>query len=393
MSKITVFDSPCSSGKTTKMIELIKSNPNSSYVYITPFLDEVARVKKEIPNFKEPKNFGNGKMDSLKKLMYSGHNIASTHALFKNCTPDIVDTIKVGHYNLILDEVMDVVEVLSMKRDDLPSILQLGLATVNSKTCRLEWQKDDYKGKYDDIMNLCKLRHVFVVDDKCLVYTFPIEIFSAFDNIYICTYMFDYQIQRYYYDLFGVKYTKVSVKDGDVVPYEFTKLNTDCIKVLEEHKVNAIGKGTFDLSKSWYIKHRKSLPYLKKNMYNYARQIAPKEVGHKLKSSDMLWTTFKDFKQSLAGKGYANAFLANNARATNKYITRTIIMYVINRYLSPYVVKYFSANNIKIDEDMYALSEMVQFIYRSAIREGHNIYCYIPSKRMRNLLLDYVNTK
>ena len=33
---------------------------------------------------------------------------------------------------------------------------------------------------------------------------------------------------------------------------------------------------------------------------------------------------------------------------------------------------------------------MIQFIYRSAIRNDVDIYVYIPSKRMRNLLEEYI---
>ena len=43
----------------------------------------------------------------------------------------------------------------------------------------------------------------------------------------------------------------------------------------------------------------------------------------------------------------------------------------------------------KESEEAYALSEMIQFICRSAIRDDEQIYCYIPSERMRNLLKSY----
>ena len=43
-----------------------------------------------------------------------------------------------------------------------------------------------------------------------------------------------------------------------------------------------------------------------------------------------------------------------------------------------------------MDEDAYALSVMVQWIWRSAIRDGDEIYLYIPSSRMRTLLLDWI---
>lgn len=47
---------------------------------------------------------------------------------------------------------------------------------------------------------------------------------------------------------------------------------------------------------------------------------------------------------------------------------------------------FFKQRGINIDEDLYGLSEMIQWIWRSRIRKGENINIYIPSMRMRNLL-------
>ena len=38
-----------------------------------------------------------------------------------------------------------------------------------------------------------------------------------------------------------------------------------------------------------------------------------------------------------------------------------------------------------MNDDVYAISEMVQVIWRSAIRNDEPIHLYIPSERMRNL--------
>jgi hypothetical protein len=34
---------------------------------------------------------------------------------------------------------------------------------------------------------------------------------------------------------------------------------------------------------------------------------------------------------------------------------------------------------------------MIQWIWRSAIRDGEEVYLYIPSKRMRTLLTDWMD--
>ena len=45
---------------------------------------------------------------------------------------------------------------------------------------------------------------------------------------------------------------------------------------------------------------------------------------------------------------------------------------------------------VNIDEETWALSELIQWLFRSAIREENEINIYIPSKRMRNLLQEWL---
>ena len=120
---------------------------------------------------------------------------------------------------------------------------------------------------------------------------------------------------------------------------------------------------------------------------------------HNAKTSDVIWTTFKDVAEQIgkAKRGlnfkdtkYKN-FLSCNARATNDYDNRHYVIYGINKFISPEVKSFFTTHNIEIDEDSYALSEMIQFIYRSAIRKNEDTYVYIPSERMRSLLIEYMN--
>ena len=53
--------------------------------------------------------------------------------------------------------------------------------------------------------------------------------------------------------------------------------------------------------------------------------------------------------------------------------------------------QFYELHGIEVDEDTYALSIMVQWIWRSAIRDGQEVYLYIPSSRMRNLLINWMN--
>ena len=94
----------------------------------------------------------------------------------------------------------------------------------------------------------------------------------------------------------------------------------------------------------------------------------------------------------MQNKGYQSkkCFAPINSRATNEYGDRKYVAYTINRYMKPMLKNFFMGKGINVNEDKYALSEMLQFIFRSAIRNGEKINIYIPSKRMRELLLDWI---
>ena len=67
-------------------------------------------------------------------------------------------------------------------------------------------------------------------------------------------------------------------------------------------------------------------------------------------------------------------------------------MYVANLFMNVNEKKFYNLHGIEVDEDMYALSIMVQWIWRSAIRDGNEVYLYIPSRRMRELLIGWIDS-
>ncbi len=48
-----------------------------------------------------------------------------------------------------------------------------------------------------------------------------------------------------------------------------------------------------------------------------------------------MWTTFKDYRSRLKGKGYSNQFISYNCRSTNEYDKRYNLAYCVNVYLHP----------------------------------------------------------
>ena len=133
---------------------------------------------------------------------------------------------------------------------------------------------------------------------------------------------------------------------------------------------------------------------LKINLHNYFKHII------KSKAKYNMWTTIlglEDKKEkvriALSGDGYARGFVPCNCRATNIYSEKNCIAYLLNRFLNPLDKGFFEDKGIVVNEELWALSELIQFVWRSAIRNNKEIYLYIPSERMRKLLTDYINNK
>lgn len=383
------------SGKTSAAINFInESDDDTRFIFITPYLEEVQRIKSSCPakRFHEPQKMGN-KLKGMKYLISKGINIVSTHALFKRFDAEIIDMCRANNYMLIMDEVTDVVEKYEISKEDF-SILIDNFADIDEQTGLLKWRvpKDDYNGKFSEEKRLCELNCLAYYGGSVMMWLFPIEAFNAFRHVYILTYMFKSQLQRYYYDYYSLPYTYIYVKGNSVDTYHFTTEESEkqsstynfknLINILEDEKLNLIGDREYDLSKNWYIRNQNNIvmQQLRNNIQNFFRN------KRKSKTNENLWTTFTDFKYCLSAKGYGRAYASINMRASNKYRDRTSIAYPVNRYINTGVKNFFTRHNVKTDEDGFALSEMLQFIWRSAIRDGKEIWIYIPSIRMRRLL-------
>ncbi|RJS57577.1 hypothetical protein CJ481_17805 [Bacillus subtilis] len=404
MERVKVIDSIMGSGKTSAAIDMINnSGTDENFIFITPYLDEVDRIKKSISSKQiyEPKVKKKGdktqyKFESFHELLSQNKNIVATHNLFKNANDETKELILSGNYTLILDEVMEVVEQLRVKKHDLTTLFESKLIYVEDGFVKWNEEKKDYETRYDDIRDMALNNNLMYFKDNILIWNFPADIFKLFKEVYILTYMFDAQIQRYYYDINNIKYQKY-VSEFIEGQYRFTKHNTEYESILKaqlrnkikiyEGNLNTVGQLDYSLSSNWY---KNKSPYtikkVKNNVFNYFNNIV------KSSSDEAMWTTYSEHKNKVKGNGYTKGFVSCNARATNDFKHKKHLVYTINRYVNTVLYNYFKEKyQITIDQDAFALSELVQWIWRSAIRDGEEITLYIPSLRMRGLLVEWLN--
>lgn len=393
--KINVVDAICGEGKSTSLINYINDSKNSNkkFLYITPFLTEVERIKEQCPDrhFKSPECRG-AKIYDIKNLLARGENIVSSHALFKRFDEETIDLTMLNDYTLIMDEVADVVELPDISKYDLDTLLEK-YVEIGEKG-KLNWVAKDYEGEFEYYKKQCELNSLYIYSYSektrpILLWMFPISVFEAFKEVFILTYLFKSQIQKYYYDYYGFEYKYWYIKDFKLTEeyqeYDMSKYK-NLIDICEYEKLNSIGDSVNSLSVGWYQRNQDNviMKILKSNCENYFKNIV------NTPSSLNMWTTFKEWRPLIKGKGYTKGFVSLSMRATNLYINKTSVAYLSNRYLNPVIKNFFISYGIDINEEEYALSELLQFLFRSRIRKGESINLYIPSSRMRNILKNWI---
>lgn len=171
------------------------------------------------------------------------------------------------------------------------------------------------------------------------------------------------------------KYNKYVV---EVPNYNYKSL----IHIIDHEKLNDIGKDKYSISQKWFNDHRYDglVDKLRRNTTNFFRNITSSPT------SNNLWTTYEEFREEIKGKGFSKAFTYLSEDNTEKdYSDRIYLAYLANNFYPT-----TTQNNFEITENQYALTELLQFMFKSALSKGKEVWIYVPNKRMRSLLKDWV---
>ena len=403
---IKVCDALCGFGKTSACIKMMNEETDKKFIFVTQFLSEVDRIKagcsarKFVSPCADPST-NKTKLADIHSLLREGLNIATTHALFISYTDETKDLIRKRGYTLVLDESVDVLDTAEIAECDM-DILRRSSAIRESDDGNIEWLMDSYglteeHGKFREEMLRAKSKNFLKFEDQFFFWSIPPELFTCFSDIYVLTYMFIAQPLKCFFDIHEFEYELIGVKHSED-GYVFCGLEEmdrtvelrDKIHILDNKKLNAIGGVRTALSFSWYKsayaeEGSPQLDKLRKNISNVFKNI------YKAAGKDTLWTCFKQYTSRLRGNGYNMSFIPYNLRASNEYADRHYLAYCVNNFPRPMEKRYYQEHGTDLDADMYALSILVQWVFRSAIRKKEEIWLYVPSARMRYLLTAWLD--
>lgn len=410
-TKIELLDSIMGSGKTLGVIQWMLNNPQNKYLYVSPMLTE---VEERIPEACRSLEFVYPCTEEYKTkglhllaLLQEGCNVSFTHSLFTDLTKQHLALIRKHEYILIVDEEINFIESYSgtYKRDDIVTLEKAGHITVNEADLgRVTWQwyNDEDMGDtaYSKLKRMSDLGMLYCAkrDRRIMVVHLPIELVQSSRRVILLTYLFEGSVMEAFMKLKGIEvvpFTDVKVikKTSAVL-----KRAKDLITFIDTPSSKAVSK--LSMSSTWYNKNA-SLADLQKisnalfSVYSkYGDRdsfifTAPKSLA------DYQYIKKEKITRHILSKRMPKDvnWIYCGTKATNIWAHKTVAVHAYNRYVNTAIKAYLQDYGTPPDDDRFALSEMVQWIYRTQIRDDNPIQLCVMSQRMKRLLTDWLDGK
>lgn len=432
LKAVEVLDVLMGSGKTYASLRHIESlalaNKQVRWVFCTEFISEIESRTKENSEAKHlwrtPSNDDGTKLRDFIGLLNEPdvQLIAITHALFKDAAGsyEVQNLIAKNGWCLFLDETFDCINPYGgIAAPEFMWHKDQGRLTVDDDAYgRVKWVDDsvlDYaKSKELAVCRLLKeQQNVYAaVNGKqvSLVTIEPKVMFTMWHRVILSTYQFEGTLMCAYFNMKGIKW----VPCVDIVCYR--------LATKEQIKANITMITKYDrafsklsLSAGWYEGKATAEDFalINKTIRNIGDAYGCKgeayKLGYTLPKSVLGKQTDK---KKVQPKGYKHTdclidsdgveientvckrrsgHIPCNARASNEYAAKVVMVHVFDRYPNVSVTNYLRVHGVEFSKERFAINELVQWLWRSAIRNGSPIHVAILSKRMRELFLTWLD--
>lgn len=439
MTQIEIVESLMGNGKTYATLRYIEQqaleDKSKHWIYCTEYLSEIdVRINDKKSLCRELWRIpaDTDKTEKLIELLLEPkvQLIAITHALLlvASRNPLVNSLIKAKGYNLFLDETIELITPYTKcKYGDFLIWHNENWFSMVGPLGKVVWTYDDktHNGlstSFDQLAMDSKKGTVHADINGSSVALVHIEdeiIFNQFNRVILATYQLEYSLFDAYLNIKNIK----KVQSGIECNKNNTKENIKSLitqftkhyskyrgKSLSSTWWNTTGKGSateldFKLVSNTIRNTGDSLgckgnPHLlgftvpaerigktTRPRTVYARGY-PSEVCYLEESKDpsdvdehgnvkLVRTTSKDKANS--------TYIPCNARASEDYKQKTVMIHAYNRYPLVSITQYLTAKNIPYSSEVFALNELLQWLWRSAIRDNQPITVSILSERMREL--------
>lgn len=408
--EVTIKDRHCGYGKSTEMIDSL--SPDRSYLIVVPLNSEVRRFIDKAPrdvNLVEPVSTRDEdpskratathdrKRDHLRELLEGGHSIVTTHALFTDIAYLAHGGLLLG-YDVLVDEVLSVAhsvtqEVMnSGKGVSIQSwkglYIEHGFATVDPDTGMVhptdEWERKQHLPELSDtLFNMAKAESLFAVGDNVLVWELPPILLKAVGSLTIYTFLAEGSLMAGFMRRNGINFTHDRDPKSE---RQFREKAKRLIEVRDIPSVNRLKLSYSSQQRMTKADHKKVSGALKRIRERLLRGVPMENVM--ITSGKDMWFTSNGRPGPFATGSRlfeSTNWVPNTTRGTNDYRHCTHLIYLWDQNLNPRIAEFLGVDSQR-HRDMYAISELIQWVYRSQVRDGQPIILYLPSGRMRKLL-------
>ena len=443
-------------GKTTSLIKECNKpkygkDGQKRFIIAVTLKTEIERILAEVKEVSCKTQRINGhKLEHLKEQIKKGENIVCTHSLFNMIDDEVIQLIKESKfsYDLYHDEqpitftgIFGGVSegnfsgkasgktkeerawnerlLAKIGEDEIYSLFKAGILVRESNLTEKEVNdftdsvcykrivlnknhKIASKTIFKPFYEFMKAHTLYAYGDNntneyiptTLIAFTKIDVFTAFSEVWVLSYLIKDSILENYLKLNLINKEDIHyyhVQDNEFIEgyeYEYPS-NLARLSIYNENNDNL----DTALSKADYLKYKKEdFELLYSSSRNFVRKMTNKEPSIK----NCIVTTFSGYEDKIkkGRKKFANkCFVPCNIKATNDYQEITEVIYLCDRYINPLLKQFLEQLNIRFNEKLFALSEIVQLVWRSNIRVQDSIktvHVYIPNKRMRDIFSEWL---
>ena len=369
---------------------------------------------------------------SILDLIRNGENIVTTQALFGLFNDETIEAFRKSDcvYHAFFDEIPSLFRGViggAQRPDSFDGVTRFGTADVLlmqqehmivNKNGVVKFNPDcDYNRKYKDYKVFDAVKHLsrsctlYPSGDKDGKFTSIVafakrELFACFKICWFFSYLTHGSLLHKYCLMNNINMEYYHIADGkismnpDGAFAETYPEGMERLVILDDRLFNMENS----LSKEWYKRLRtdktglglKTLKTRFRNAYEFMQ-------AHGVRGHTFMFTTFNAYKDMLQSDGRRyptmKRFLPCNTKATNDYSNCIGVAYLCNRFYDvnctnflAQLAKQQNKPELEFDNDNYALSELLQFIWRSNVRvkdSDKSVYVWVPDRRMRQLLRDF----
>lgn len=397
-TKIEVLDSIMGSGKTLGIINWMNSNPNKRFLYVSPLKSEVEdRIPKDCamldfvsPNTEECTT----KSAHLLELLKQKKNISFTHSLFMDMSKEHLRAIDEGDYTLIIDEEIDFINAYSgsdYKDTDIVTLEKSGHIRVEEENLGRvvwTWSDEDFVegGVYTRLKRMCDMEmlHCTKRSREMMVLHLPTSLITVCERTIVMTYRFQGSIMSQFMAMKGIDvdyFTGIELlKTEAQVKKEASEL-IDIFETPSTRKVKRLSMGG-----GWYRDTAKKEDFkrIQSALLSACRKGKVDTVMYTLPKHIVVPENKKQqAKIRLPGFHPSKCYVYCGTKATNNYANKNVLVHAFNRFPLVSVSSYLQDYGFPIKEDDFALSECIQWVWRSSIRRGEPIKLCFLVPRMR----------